>query len=98
MEEKKYSQIAMETESGKVWFRYAEGSKEEKVEILTDNPAAIQSLTNLSKFNPDAITVLTEDGEEHFHCIVGPELQICIIPATGSIEYWIVKPKEDEEE
>lgn len=98
MEEKKYSHIAIETERGKVWFRYAEGSEEAKTEILTDNPAIIQCLTNLSKVKPNAITVLTEDGEEHFHCIAGPELQICIIPATGSIEYWIVEPEEDEEE
>lgn len=98
MEEKKYGQYILETGNGKLYFRYAEGSEDAKAEILTDNPVAIQCLTNMAKENPDVITVLTKEGEEHFHCIVGPEFQIFVIPATKSIEYWIVKPDEDEED
>lgn len=100
MEEKKYGQISVDTGEGKVWIRWSEDSEEQKAEVLTNDPGIIECITGLAASNPDIIDVLTEDGEENLHCVVGPEFKFCLVPAHGNIEIWIEKLHErvDEEE
>ncbi len=91
MSERKYGHFCLDTGKGKIWFRWPEDSKEERGEILTDDPGIISCLAALAANNPDVINILTEEGEENLHCIVGPELKCCIMPAQGNVEIWIEK-------
>jgi hypothetical protein len=42
------------------------------------------------------ITILTVEGDEDFHCIVGKEVLIHFVPSSGAIEFWIERLADDE--
>ena len=90
MEDREYEHVILEVDGQKIWIRRAIG-QEEKAEILTDDAGVIECLTALAAENPDVITVLTEEGEEHFHCVAGKELVVHFVPCSGSLEFWIEK-------
>lgn len=71
-------------------------SQENTAEIITKDPGVAVCLTNLGKENPDVITILTEEGDEDFHCIVGKEVLIHFVPSSGAIEFWIERLADDK--
>ena len=83
-----YEHICFEVDGRKIWIRRKAGQSE-KAEIITSDPGAIEHLTALAKENPDIVDVLTEEGEENFHCVVGGELSFHLIPASGGLEFWV---------
>ncbi len=95
MGELAYEHITLEMNGKKSWIRRSI-DQEEKAEIFTDDATIMKCLTEIAKTNPEVITVLTEEGEEHFHCIVGKELSVHLDPCSGSLEFWIEKEHMDE--
>ena len=100
MEKAGYGHSVLEVEDGKVWIRQNLHDAK-KAEILTDSQRVIKVLSKMASENPDVVSILTEEGEEHFHCIVGPEVSINIRPCGCTFEWWIETEalvEEDEEE
>ena len=91
MEEKKFGHISLDTGNGKVWIRQAKNGEKWEAEILSSEHGINVCLTGLAAENPDVINIVTEEGEENLHCIVGPEVKICLVPAKGNVEIWIEK-------
>ena len=89
-----YDSLCIDRGDKKVWIRRRMDCQTQ-AEILTDNPGTIKFLSGLAKENPEIINVLTEEGETHFHCIVGRELSINFTPATGQVEFWAETLEED---
>ena len=70
--------------------------QEDAAEIITKDPGVAECLTELGRANPDVITILTVEGDEDFHCIVGKEVLIHFVPSSGAIEFWIERLADDE--
>ena len=70
--------------------------QEDAAEIITKDPGVAECLTKMGEANPDVITILTEEGEENFHCIVGKEVLIHFVPSSGAMEFWIEKLYDEE--
>ena len=94
MEEKKYGQISVDTGKGKVWIRWPENGDKWEAEVMSSDDGVNECIAGLANDNPDVVNVLTEEGEENLHCIVGPEFKICLVPAYGNVEIWIEKLAE----
>ena len=83
----KLTRIDIENEPT-IWIRRREDCTEH-AEVMTDNPQAIAILTGMAKEYDDAVNVLTEEGEEHFHAIVDKSVVIEYRPADGSLFFYI---------
>ena len=70
--------------------------QEDAAEIITKDPGVAECLTKMGEANPDVIAILTEEGEENFHCIVGKEVLIHFVPSSGAMEFWIEKLYDEE--
>ena len=71
-----------------IWIRRREDSTD-YAEVMTANPQAIAILTGIAKEYGDAVNVLTEEGEEHFHAIVDKSVVIEYRPADGTLAFYI---------
>ena len=90
-----YQNIKIELPSGVIWFRRSL-DQTEKAEILTNHGDIANVLRDIAADYPEIVTVLTEEGEENFHCVVGPELTLMIPPCSGVLEWSVLTGDEDE--
>ena len=79
------------TEGNEDVFIRRRTDQDDAAEIITKDPGVAECLTELGKVNPDVITILTEEGDENFHCIVGKEVLIHFVPSSGAMEFWVEK-------
>ena len=89
--EENYCHICLDTGNGKVWIRQKENGDKWEAEVMSSDAGVNECIAGLAEDNPDEVNVLTEEGEENLHCIVGPEFKICLVPAYGNVEIWIEK-------
>lgn len=96
--EEKNCHICLDTGNGKVWIRQKENGDKWEAEVMSSDAGVNECIAGLADDNPDVVNVLTEEGEENLHCIVGPEFKICLVPAYGNVEIWIEKLAEHGDE